>query len=102
MCIREVGCPKQGELITTERESDNPVDKYAVCVKKSVKIVGHLPLGKTGNFSKTVFYFLRADEYGSCELVVTGKPFFWHTILSCNVLVRDTFLNVSQGITRID
>ena len=70
-----MGAPNR-EKLTTERESDNLEDKYAVCVKKSVKVVGNLPLGKTGIFSKSffIFYFLRADEYGSCELVVTGKP----------------------------
>jgi len=50
------------------------VDKYAVCVKKNHKIVGHLPLGRNGKFAKTVFYFLRADEYGLCSVLVKGKP----------------------------
>ena len=50
------------------------MDKYAVCVKKENKRVGHLPLGKSGKFSKTIFYFLRADEFSSCKIVVTGKP----------------------------
>ena len=49
------------------------MDKYAVCVKKENKIVGHLPLGKPGKFAKTN-YFLRADELSSCKIVVTGKP----------------------------
>ena len=52
--------------------ADNPMDKkYAVCVKKEKKIVGHLRLGKSGKFAK--FYFLRADELSSCKIVVTGK-----------------------------
>ena len=42
--------------------------------KKENKIVGHLPLGKSGKFAKTIFYFLRADELSSCKIVVTGKP----------------------------
>ena len=50
------------------------VDKYAVCVKKNNEIVGHLQLGKDGKFAKTVFYFLRADEYSSCDILVKGKP----------------------------
>ena len=49
--------PKIGETLSTERETGNPKDKYAVCVKKTECIVGHLPLGKTGNFAKTIFYF---------------------------------------------
>ena len=30
--------------------------------------MGHLPKGKYGRFSKTIFFFLRADEYGSCKV----------------------------------
>ena len=66
--------PKIGETLSTEREPGNPKDKYAVCVKKLVCIVGHLSLGKTGNFAKTIFYFLRADKYSICEVEITGKP----------------------------
>ena len=50
------------------------MDKYTVCVKKENEIVGQLPLGKDGKFAKTVFYFLRADEYGSCNVLIKGKP----------------------------
>ena len=49
------------------------VDRYAVCVKKYNEIVGHLQLGKDRKFAKTVFYFLRADEYGSCDVLIKGK-----------------------------
>ena len=66
--------PLIGEFSSCEREPDNPMDKYAVCVKKENKIVGHLPLGKSGKFAKTIFYFLRADELSSCKIVFTGKP----------------------------
>ena len=65
---------KNDEIVSTEREPGNLVDKYAVCVKKEIEIVGHLPLGKDGKFAKTVFYFLRADEYGSCNVLIKGKP----------------------------
>ena len=34
-----------------------------------------MPLGISGNFAKTIFYFLRADEYSLCEVSITGKPF---------------------------
>ena len=66
--------PKIGETLSTERETSNPKDKYALCVKKKECKVGHLPLGKTGNFAKTIFHFLRADEYSICEVEITGKP----------------------------
>ena len=45
------------ETLSTEREPGNPKDKYAVCVKKNECIAGHLPLSKTVNFAKTMFYF---------------------------------------------
>ena len=35
--------------------------------------MGHLQLGKDEKFAKTVFYFLRADEYGSCDVLIKGK-----------------------------
>ena len=34
---------------------------------------GYLKKGRTGRFAKTVFYFLRADEKGSCTAAVKGK-----------------------------
>ena len=40
-------------------ESNNLMDKYAIAVKKSDEsIVGHLPLGKSANLQKTIFYIL--------------------------------------------
>ena len=54
---KNIWTPKIGEILSTEREPGNLVDKYAVCVKKNNKIVGHLQLGKDGKFAKTVFYF---------------------------------------------
>ena len=49
-------------------------DKYTVYVKKENEIAGHLPLGKDGKFAKTVLYFLKADEYGSCNMLIKRKP----------------------------
>ena len=63
-----------GEFLSCERERDNPIDKSAVCVKKENKILGHLPLGKSGKFAKSLFHFLTADELSSCKKVVTEKP----------------------------
>ena len=40
-------------------ESNNLMDKYAIAVKKSDEsIVGHLPLEKSANLQKTIFYIL--------------------------------------------
>ena len=71
---KSIWTPKIGEILSTERESGNLVDKYAVCVKKENEIVGHLPLEKDEKFAKTVFYFFRADEHGSCNVLIKGKP----------------------------
>ena len=71
---QSIWVPKNGKTLSTEREPGNPNDKYAVCVKKNECIVGYLPLGRTGNFVKTKFYFLRADKYSICEVEITGKP----------------------------
>ena len=43
---KDIWVPKIGEKCSTERELDNPGDKYAACVKKNDHIIGHLPLGK--------------------------------------------------------
>ena len=51
----------------------NPKEKNAACVKKNECIVGHLPLSKTGNFTKTIFYFLGADKHSICGVEITGK-----------------------------
>ena len=50
------------------------MDKYAVRVKKENEIIRHLLLGEDGKFAKIVFYFLRADEYGSRNVLIKGKP----------------------------
>ena len=55
-------------------EPANPVDKYAVAVKKNNVVMGHLPLGCSGKLAKTIFYFLGADEWSECKVIVTEKP----------------------------
>ena len=66
--------PFVGEKLTGVMESTNLIDKYAVAVKRSDEsIVGHLPLGKSGKFGKTIFYFLKANEKHSCVINVLGK-----------------------------
>lgn len=57
--------------LSTRREPDNPVDKYAVCVMQDQEtIVGHLKKEKSGRFAKTIFYFLRVDNRNSCIVIV--------------------------------
>ena len=54
---KNIWTPKIGEILSTEREPGNVVNKYAVSVKKDNEIVGHLPLGKNEKFAKTVLFF---------------------------------------------
>ena len=70
---KSVWTPNLQEQVYGEIEPHNPVDKYAVAVKKDEEVVGHLPLGKNWKFAKTIFYFLCADPYGKCNITVTGK-----------------------------
>lgn len=46
-----------GQILSTEREQGNEVDKYNVFVKKNNEIVGHLPLWEAENFAKATSYF---------------------------------------------
>ena len=64
--------PVVGEKLTGVMESNNLTGKYAVAVKRSYEsIVGHLPLGKSGKFAKTIFYFLKANKKHSCVEAAT-------------------------------
>ena len=71
---QKIWTPFLQEELCGEMEPANPVDKYAVAVKKNNVAEGHLPLGCSGKFAKTIFYFLRADEWSECKVIVTGKP----------------------------
>ena len=58
-----------------EIEPNNPVDKYAVAIKKwknswasTIK-----KEKKKKNLQTTIFYFLRADSYEKCSTTVTNK-----------------------------
>lgn len=47
---------KIAEMLSTERESRNSVDRYGVCLKKQIK--GHLALRKVGSFGKSILRIL--------------------------------------------
>ena len=55
-------------------EPTNKLDRNAVAVKgKDGDVIGHLPLGKSGKFAKTIFYFLKSNKNYHCKITVTGK-----------------------------
>ena len=60
---KKIWIPFLQEKLCEEIEPANPVDKYAVSVKKDNVVEGHLPLRCSGKFAKTIFHFLRADEW---------------------------------------
>ena len=66
--------PSIGDELQGFMEPKNKLDKYAVAIKgKDGDVFGHLPLGKSGKFAKTVFYFLKSDKNHHCKITVTGK-----------------------------
>ena len=70
---KDICTPKQCQQLDVLIERDNPMDKFAVCVKIHEKIVGYLKKGTSGRFAKTIFYFLRSDGYTNPWENVTGK-----------------------------
>ena len=73
---KDIWAPELGEHLEVQCEPENPVDKYAVCLKTSNgAIVGHLKKGKSGRFAKTIFYYLRSHPQANCTAKVTGKRF---------------------------
>ena len=71
---RSLWTPNVNKILQTQRQPDNPTDKYAVCVLQDAKVVGHLTTGCNGHFAKTIFYFLRNDAYAKCSVRILGKP----------------------------
>ena len=73
---KDIWAPELGEHLEVQCEPENPVDKYAVCLKTSNgTIVGHLKKGKSGRFAKTIFYYLRSHPQANCITKVTGTRF---------------------------
>ena len=66
--------PSVGDELQGFMESTNKLDKYAVAVEgKDGNVIGHLPLGKSGKFANTIFYFLKADKSHLCKIRIIGK-----------------------------
>ena len=65
-----------GETLEVQCEPENPVDKYAVCLKTDNWItIGHFKKGESGRFAKTIFYYLPSHPDTKCTAIVTGKRF---------------------------
>ena len=73
---KDTWAPELGKHLEVQCEPENPVDKYAVCLKTSNgTMAAHLKKGKSGCFAKTTFYYLRSHPQANCTAKVTGKRF---------------------------
>ena len=70
---KDIWTPEIGEQLKVRIEPDNCVDKFAVCVEKDKRVVGHLKKEESGKFAKIIFSFLRSDPYLSCIATISGK-----------------------------
>ena len=70
---RKIWEPKSNEILEVNMEPTNKMGKFAVAVIKNKKNIGHLPLGKTGCYSKTIFYFLKCEYSDYKVKIIDGK-----------------------------
>lgn len=49
------------------------MDKQAASGNKDGLIIRQLAFGQNRKCLKIIYYFLRADRYPTCEVVITGK-----------------------------
>ena len=70
---RKIWEPKSNEILEVKMEPTSKIDKFAVGVIKIKKFIGHLPLGKTGRFSKTIFDFLKCEYNDYKVKIIDGK-----------------------------
>ena len=62
-----------GENSSTCPEPKDEIDKYVVLVTKYTRVIGHLKRLRTGWYTKTAFYFLRANPMNTGCITVRGK-----------------------------
>ena len=67
--------PFVGEKSDITMQPNNVKDKYAVAIFQDgkKKVIGHLSLGKSGKFAKTIFYCLKAPKENRCQIIVHSK-----------------------------
>ena len=53
---------------------NNVKGKYIAAIfQEGKKVIGHLPLRKSGMFAQTIFYFLKAAKENRWQIIVHGK-----------------------------
>ena len=72
---RKTWKPFVGQKLDTAMEPNNVMGKYAVAIfqERQKHVVGHLPLGHSGKYANTIFYFLKADKENSCKVIIHSK-----------------------------
>ena len=63
------------ERLDAQTEPNNPVDKCAVCIRKSGNVVGDLRKGTACKFAKTMFFFLRDDIHQKAKTITSGRRY---------------------------
>ena len=51
---RKIWEPKSNKILEVKMEPTVKMGKLTVAVRRNKKLIGHLPLGKTGHFFKTI------------------------------------------------
>ena len=98
---RKTWAPFLGEVLQCRMEPDNAVDKYAVVVMNKDRVVGHLMKGKSGKFTKTVFFFLRTGVINSATLKITGKAVNKGKAIGMEVLCSITFTGIKPMLDKL-
>ena len=70
---KDTWTPETGESHDAQIKTNNPVDKYAVCIREFGQVVGHLKKWENDKFEKAMFFFLRGDPYSKAKTIRSGR-----------------------------
>ena len=98
MCARDNWTPVVGEQLLCEREEGNPRDRYALAIKKSGNIVGHVP----HSISTVCSLFIRRG--GAILCVVTGRRRYSKDLLQGGMEIpcKYCFLGNGKEIKKVE
>ena len=73
--FKETWTPFVGEKLNPAMQLNFVKGKYAAafCQEGKKKVIDHLPLGKSGKFAKTSFYFLKAGKENRYKIMTHCK-----------------------------
>ena len=71
---KETWTPFAEEKLDSGMQPNNVKDKYAVAIfQERKKVIGHLPLRKSGKFAKTIFTFYTQLKKADAKIIAHGK-----------------------------